>query len=438
MGKLSDNRIRLSLNKIKGLPDNSPGVDRVNYKDIDCPELTLSVMKSGSKIFCVFYRVYAPDGTSKPSYYNLGNALHWSIEEAQNTAREVVKKGREGWDYKKYQATLSRAISEDKRAEQIDVSLASIGQLPGQLARGWDDMVKRKFDLADETKQNLRGTYRKHIMSYFGEDKWISDISEQDFIEFKAHFNNRRTMFNRVRAYLVQVFEDEVYNERLTKNVVKKVPEYPSKDAYCILTDKGIETFFTTFGNPESYIDFQRNYCRYVMLLLLTGQRPINLRTLQKRDDGEGNYIDWENSQLVYRQHKTTKKAKNIAERIAINDEVLEIFKQASAENPESKWAIPSCDKRVRYRKTQLSEERSREFFNRYRDKLETAGEGEMTIYNLRHTYATKMLSSGIPRERVGAMLLHSPNSRATSKYARILDETKRETAEIAKSIFKR
>ncbi|MCZ8081052.1 MAG: tyrosine-type recombinase/integrase [Rhodobacteraceae bacterium] len=434
MAGRSVNTFEFSINKINKLKAPTDR-DKVVYHDLERRELSLSVFRSGEMYFGCYYTIIR-DGKRKTAYYNMGVWRNWSIDDARKTAEKIKSVGQMGWDYKDYLKAQDEIIGKKKTLEQVEVSLSEVGGLPGQLGKAWDDLCKRKQTLDKEGQQKLAGTYRKHVIAHWPETTWINEITEQSVIEWKMKFLEKQTTWNQLRVYLNMVFKDEIYNRRLQVNPLERVEAYNLKEGFCILSNAGVDNFIDLFVNPEIYPEYQRNYCRYVMLLLLTGQRPINLRSLKKVDDGKTNYVDYDDMQFVYRIHKTDKKSKTKAQKVGFSDEVLEILLAAKAENDESEWAIPSCDTRDRYKKTPLSEERGREFFNRYRDQLETIGDSDLTLYKLRHTFATRLMANGVERARIAKLLLHSANSRSTGRYARILDDDMREVVKVAASMF--
>lgn len=438
MGKQSDNRLNFSMNVIKKI-DPPTDTDKVIYYDKNS-RLSLSVFKSGKKCFTVYYPIkfkHLGKKGRKQGYYNLGNALNFDVEEARKKANKIYDLGAEqGVDYNDYVATEDEIISKLKTAQQVEVSLESVGDLPGQIGHAWDNLIKRKFDVGYGTKRNLKTSYKKHVMEMWPEETWMKDITEQQCIEWKAKFFDRQNMWNKVRVFLNQAFKDEVYNGRLTKNVLSRVSEYPSKEGYCILTDKGVKTFFDIFLDIENTPRYARNYARYIALILLTGQRPINLRSLKNADDGVGNFVDWKNQRFVFRIHKTTKKTRGAAEYVYFNSVVEEIMKEARAENPESPWAIPSVDLRDAYKLSPLHEERARDYFNSHKSKLEREGDSELTLYKLRHTFATRMYESGVSIDQIATVLLHTAGSKVTYRYAKISDIRRQNLADIGLNIF--
>lgn len=438
MGKQSDNRLNFSVNAIRKI-DPPTDVDKVIYYDGKGTGLSLSVFKSGKKCFTVYYPIKLKNlgqKGRKQGYYNLGNALNFDIDEARKIAAKIIEVGEKGIDYKDYVATEDEIISKLKTEEQVEVSLGSVGDLPGQIGHAWNNLIKRKFDVGYGTKRNLKTSYRKHVLEMWPEETWMKDITEQECIEWKAKFFDRKNMWNKVRVFLNQAFKDEVYNGRLSRNVLSRVPEYPSKEGYCILTDKGVKNFFDIFLDYENTPKYARNYARYIALILLTGQRPINLRSLKNDDDGVGNFVDWTNKRFVYRIHKTSKKTRGKAEYVNFNPVVEEIIKDARAENPDSSWAIPSVDWRDTYKLAPLHEERARDYFNLHRNKLEIEGDSDLTLYKLRHTFATRMYESGCSIDEIATVLLHTAGSRVTYRYAKISDIRRKNLSDIGLKIF--
>jgi len=436
MGKLSANRIKFSWNSINNLPDCPPNKARENYKDTACDALTCSVMLGGDKILCVYYRVQHASGSTSNAYYKLGKYRSWDIDEARQEAMECVQKGREGWNYSDYKRHISKQISDEKAKEQIAVSLDGIGELPGQIGYAWINHCDHKDGITERHQRRLRTTYQKYVYEHFGDTAYCVDVSEKDIIAFKNKFVDRKVSFNRVRKELVMCFDREIKERRLTYNIIRNIKPFPEKVSRVVLTDDGAQEAFKFFSSLENFEEADHNHVRFLLMVLMTGQRPIILRSLLKKDDGESNFVDWERKELVIRQHKTDKRTASAYETVPLHDRAYDVLKAASDANPRSRYAIPPLGPRSMRSDRQISEANHRDIFNKYKDRFETQGTGKLTIYKLRHTFATMLLKNGVPLHVVGSMLLHAPNSPATTIYAQILEDTRYDAIKVAGTMF--
>jgi integrase len=140
---------------------------------------------------------------------------------------------------------------------------------------------------------------------------------------------------------------------------------------------------------------------------------------------------------LVIREHKTDKRTESPYELVPLQPKALEVLKAASDANPENPYAIPPFGERSMNSKGQINTDRYSALFKKHVHRFEKDGHGKLTAYKLRHTFATQLLKNGVPLHLVGSMLLHAPNSPATSIYAKITEDSRSQVIEKMKDIFK-
>jgi integrase len=153
------------------------------------------------------------------------------------------------------------------------------------------------------------------------------------------------------------------------------------------------------------------NACR---LILLTGSRKSE--TLSARwTDFDLERGTWTKPALQTKQKKT--------HAVPLSAPALDLLRTLKATSA-SDWCFPNGQGSHRHHIAK--------FWERIR---KAAGLADLRIHDLRHTYASHLVSGGVPLHLVGGLLGHA-RSRTTERYAHLADEALRATTDKFGAIF--
>lgn len=395
----------------------SPGNSRIIW-DEDLKGFGLNVDSKGHVNWIVKFRVgkgrSAPTGRER-----LGSPRYKSCRDARYEAEDYINAGRRGEDYRETLKTYSSQQQAD--ADEQTQSL---------LLTAWNNALLLNKDV---TERHARSRERmwKHISERHGDFLKTKELDTAKLAHIKDEMSDTRAEFNKFRTVLFTVLENEVYEGRLQKNPLKRVKPYPSEFRDTILTEKGVADFIEYFGNLRNFDSSRFNHARFVLCLLKTGVRPTMLRKLQAADDGNGNFVDWSRSMMVFRTHKTSKKLTERTTEIPIPHSALVCMRMAREDTLHSKYVFGSHDTRKHFRDLPLSEKRLQTFFRYHADKqdFETEGTEKLVLYSLRHTFGSTLVNKGVPLASVSKMMLHK-SIITTQRYIKDTFETRQAVAE--------
>lgn len=229
--------------------------------------------------------------------------------------------------------------------------------------------------------------------------------------------------------------ENEIYELRLDRNHLKRIPPYPVKSRQTILTETGIKQFKACFVDASTFDESDQNYARFVACLLFTGQRPTMLRTLKSRDDGIGNYVNWQRKAMIFRTHKTSKVIPEKEVAIPLSKTAFTIMREASLQRPKNDFVFSSPDLRTDFRDLAISEKRAQAFFRKHSNKFEKEGHENLVFYSLRHTFGSTMVNKNTPIIQVSKMMLHS-SIQTTQNYLKTTWKNRLEAAKRIDDVF--
>ncbi|NRQ26953.1 integrase family protein [Aliiroseovarius sp. xm-g-7] len=405
-----------------------------NIWDTQQPGLFLQVSPKGKTSWRVKYRI-GKGKSALQKIVTLEDPRYLTCDEARAQAAELYYEGKKGIDVahlwkqeqqEQVKASITRALDEDYGLADTDN--------PAFLKTAWITAISLKPKLSPRYERNLYRLW-KHIADRYGDNIKTEEMTVEKIARIKREMEGTKSEFNKFRAMLFSTMRNEVYEGRIQKNPVEKVKAYTAKVRQVFLSPKGIKQFKEFYSNHENVKPHQINIARYFLCLLMTGQRPTMIRTLQKKDDGENNFVDFKRNCVVFREHKTDESSEEQAVVIPVSDEVIEIMHKAKNVNPENPYIFCSHDMRRKYNRMAISETRAQELFQENAHRFDVEGYGDFEMYCLRHTFGTHLTAQGVPITVVGKMMMHSSIT-TTMRYAKATEQGKLEAVDVVRKVL--
>ena len=254
-----------------------------------------------------------------------------------------------------------------------------------------------KTELRERTQQDI-----KYIINKLPKELCDKDIKEINTITIKNYLDTITSERTKQKTYTIlnDIFDKAEKHNITDKNplsVIKK-PKYQSNEKY-VLTIKEEETLYKKLQHTKNYI---------FAIALLQGLRPGELLALEYND------IDLE---------KRT---------ITINKSIDGKTKDTMTKNKYSNRIIPLFNKTYEIIKDIKRNSNDRIYQNNIKNINKELQEicknivkEKITLYNLRHTFITRLEDNNIPEHLIQAWCGHSKGSKVTKEtYTHVTKET--------------
>lgn len=356
--------------------------------DSDVPGLGLRVTANGAKSYIAKYRI----GTGrcaplrKPT---LGKVSDLSVEQARAMAREWKTLAKEGID--------------PARRREIEAKAPTISDL-------CDEYLKRhavKKRSAGEDKRKIERRIKPKLGRLRVKDVRLQDIDD-------LHRSLRKTPYeaNRNLALLSKMFSLAVQWGWRTDNPATGVEKYPEEKRDRYLTPKEVEALINAL---EEHVQKSRNKVLAqrsvdaIRLLVLTGARK-----------GEVLRASWDQFDLdegVWTKPSSHTKQKK-RHRVPLSEAAITLMLEIKRRtNAPSSFVFPG------HSNGHLGDIKSQ-----WKDIKARAGLVDVRPHDLRHTFASLLVSGGASLPVIGALLGHT-QAATTQRYAHLMDDPLREAA---------
>ena len=255
-----------------------------------------------------------------------------------------------------------------------------------------------------KTEHEYRRTIEKIIKPKLGTHR-LGDITRADISKLHHELRDTPYQANRVLSILSKLFNCcELWGLRAEgANPCRLIAKYPERKRERFLGASEIKELGRVLDACQADGSETAHVCAAFRLLALTGCRLREIQTL-KWDYIAGGYLNLPDTKTGARKIPLTPEAQSVlatVPRLEDNPHVIvgEV-KGQHITDLERPW------RRIRKR----------------------AGLEEVRIHDLRHTYASNALASGLPIEMVGKLLGHS-NIQTTARYAHLADQAIRDAA---------
>ena len=374
-------KVRLTKRTIETAKPSGTGATYLWDKSL--PSFALRIYPSGRRSFVVTYRVLG-----KQRFYTLGPYGPLSLEEARTEAMEVLARARRGEDPSGERRKKNSSPTMADLAERYMTEHAEVHKKPGSI-------------------RNDRRNWAKEILPRLGKRK-VAEIDRDDIARIHQEMASTPVLANSVRGLLSKSFNlAEVWGWRPEgTNPCRHVKRYKEKARERYLTADELARLGKVLNQAEASWGWAPQAIAAIRLLLLTGCRCSEILKLRWE------HVDLAQGRLNLPDSKTGPKT------VRLNAGAVEILR--GLERVEgSPWVVPGKDpKKPRHRIEDLWSKIRRQ-----------AGIEDVRIHDLRHTFASEAISSGVSLPVIGKLLGHS-NVATTERYAHLADDPIREANE--------
>jgi integrase len=384
---------------------------RAKMYEVTCdalPGFILRVLPTGKKVALVRYRVDGKDHRAKLGM--LGPGL--SIDEARRQAAVVLASAAVGLSEPERPSPLpavtpARLVQPEPPAPQV-ISLRSLAE---RFVRTHVD-VHLKPGTAERYRQQLA----VEILPKLG-DRDFRSIKRADVQELHAGMKDRPGAANNMVVVISSLYARIIDDWELCdmRNPARGVRMFPMNPRERFLTPEErqrinavIQAGLNTPAGRSGHIALARVWA--LDLLALTGRRRNEILTLQ------WSMVDWQHSLLNLPDTKTGQL------RVPVSAHVLALLKVIHEQTgrPTSGYVLRT-PKGTRLRSINRTWEGIRA----------AAGIPDVRLHDLRHSFASDALMSGVPLAVVGEFLGHK-ESRTTQRYAHLANHVVRQALEVA------
>lgn len=346
----------------------------------------LKVTPSGRKVYIVQYRLGGRKGRTRR--VTLGQHGPLTTEEARGLAKKSLGQVSAGTD----------------PAAELDKTRA--GSLMTSLLDKFDEQhieVKLKPKSQEDYRRNIR-LYIKPALGHM----LVHQVTRQDVARLHHSLREKPYVGNRVISVLSKFFnwcEKFGYREE-GKNPSRYIDKYKEKKRQRFLSKIEQERLNLALEQARSEGVISEYAIYAIQLLCLTGARLGEILKLKWE------YVNWEKGTLDLPDSKTGEKSIYLNE--AAKDTLAKIMRQV--DNPYVICGAKSGEHIVNLQKS-------------WRRIRSTANLDDVRLHDLRHTFASIAVSSGMSLPLIGALLGHS-QPRTTARYAHLASGPLRDAVE--------
>lgn len=417
--------------------------DKPYFVPVPGSTLKVRVMPGGTKAYYLRWRVKQPDGSLK----QIGSVIGYppgqgalkplDLDGAIAKAHQLIAHGKKGIDPRPAWDAEEQAELRQSQTDQMDALGTNDPENEEFLKTAWDTYYANKKGVTPRHLRKMKNAW-KQIAEHVSATIRTKDLTTAHINDMRQAMEDRPAEFNKVRMALSNVLRHEISAGRLEKYILLDVPLYPPKRRLTILSEEGVKQFQKFFGDLEQFAAIDQPHARFLLGLLYTGMRPTTLRSLQKEDTGENNFVDWKrgpNGMIVIRYDKTAKKRTEPFVPVPMTEKAAKVMRAASAAAPWSPFIFGTADSRKTFAEMPLSVKRTEQFFRKHAGKFDLEGYGKFDIYCLRHTFGSILAAENIPLKAVGEMMLHT-NVATTEKYVKLTKKSRLETIQKIEGLF--
>jgi integrase len=368
------------------------------YFDPALPGFGVRITANDARSFIIDYRVRA---SGRQRRYTIGAVGNWTVGMARKKARELRR--------------------------EVDSGGDPLGELQGEReAPTVADLIER-FDAEHITpylRPNSQHSYRlalaKHIGPHFGQHVKVADVKFGDITALHAKLSKAGKTFtaNRTIAICSKMFSLAVRWQMCDDNPCRGISRNHEGKRKRYLTGDELPRLIKALA---TYPD--ESVANIIRLLLMTGARS-----------GEVFAMRWGNIDLGDDQKKatwskaasTTKQQQDHTVPLSAPVRMLLTEIAAKQKKPLGTFVFPSNGNPTGRIVT---------IKQAWKTICENAGIEGLRIHDLRHSFASELISSGASLALVGALLGHS-NPSTTARYAHMFDDPMRKAVETVGAVI--
>lgn len=311
-----------------------------------------------------------------------------------------------------------------KDPQRVAREAANGGMTMEQLAAKFMD-VHATVNLRPGTVRGYREMLRDHILPSIGSLP-VSDVGQIDVELLKGALKETPYRANRCVALVGAIFNKGIDWELCEKNPAERVKHFD---------EAGREDFWLTedqYKKLDAAITFYGRECGEALrLLILTGAREMEVLA------APWSQFDLEHAVWTRPSHSTKEKK---TERVPLNTATLAVLRRMK-KVATSPYLFPgkhgkdgkSASHRKTIRKPWIQICKAAGLAEEYevqgKKRMLKRWRPVMRLHDLRHSFASWLVSDGVSLKRVGALLGHSRES-TTNRYAHLADKSLREATD--------
>ena len=234
----------------------------------------------------------------------------------------------------------------------------------------------------------------------------LDSITSRDLQQIHHEFRDRLYQANRIRALVHTMFNLAIQWEIVNSNPASGIVKYKEQKRDRWMSDSEIQSLCQTL---DSY--HNQNIADLFRLLLLTGARK-NEALKATWDQFDLHKGVWTKPSHNTKQTKT--------EHLPLSPPALDLLHRMKDEVGESPYLFPG----------KISGQHLKDPKKAWTTITKKSGLNEVRIHDIRHTYASHLVSSGMSLSIVGKLLGHTQAS-TTQRYAHLADEPLRNATAI-------
>jgi integrase len=339
------------------------------------------VRQSGSKAFALDYSV-----NGRERRLTIGEYGAWTVKAARDQAAEYRKQVDQGIDPLESRDERRKAATVDELADLYE-----------------RDHLWRKRDQRND-KQLLNNYIRPEI----GKKK-VQDVRRTDIRELhrKVTRSGKSTRANRILALLSKMFNLAINDyEMRADNPVKGVEKNREQQRERYLSQVEIQAVSQALNEYPS-----QNTANAIRWLMLTGCRTSEALHMT------WDQVRWDDS--IWIKPATNTKTKT-THRVPLSPPAMQLLRQIAAGQPTGEeYVFPG----------RKPGEPLKRLNDAWQDIRKWAGVEDVRLHDLRHTYASILVSAGLSLPMIGALLGHTTQA-TTQRYAHLYDDPLRRATE--------
>ena len=354
--------------------------------DMDVPGLGLRITTSGAKSFILKTRIGGGRAApiKKPT---LGKVGDLTLDQARTKAREWKTLAKDGNDPTRHKEESGRTVA--------DLCTRYMGSHAPRKRSGGDDQVK----------------IDQHILRRIGK-LLVKDVSFSD-VE-KLHHAMKKIPYaaNRTVSLISKMFTLAIKWEWAEKNPAVGIERYPEEKRERFLSPAEINRLsqaLIEYAETAVRTTEARKATDVIRMLMLTGARRSEVQSMT-----------WEmlsmETGIWIKPSSHTKQKK--AHRVPLSPPALQLLLKIKERGDDPKYVFPSRPGSKHNHVTELK--------GAWKKICKLAELKDVRIHDLRHTYASVLVSGGASLPLIGALLGHT-QVQTTQRYAHLMDDPLRE-----------
>ncbi len=357
------------------------------YWDDDITGFGFRITAKGSRAFVLRYVI-----NRRERRYTIGKYPSWKVSRARDRAKTLIGLVAEGKDILGSKIELRDAPTVKDLADNYLKRHARPHKRPNSVAN-------------DESMLNT------YVLPAW-KTKKVSSITRRDIENLQRRLSNRPYRANRVLALCSKMFSLAVDWGWIERNPVRGIKKFPEEKRTRWLKPDELKRLIAALDKCP-----QQRAANVVRLLLLTGARV-----------GEVFQMEWQHLDLetgVWTKPSAHTKQKK-TEHVPLSEPAVDLLKGLKKKALKNAVYVFPGDRKGK------PLDNIRRSWEWVRNEAKLTG---VRIHDLRHTYASYLVSSGLSLEIVGRLLGHT-QAATTMRYAHLADDPLREATERMGSVI--